>query len=261
MLNKTLQLLVLSGNNITGRDLPECFALHNFTKIQSVSMSDNPLSITLNADIQLAPSISMLHLSACNLTGSLNDKVFEGLINDLDLSHNHLVGQIPAKPPNVTNLAYLDLSNNHFTGFDSDQWGSFTSLKEINLSRNSIAGDVESVLRILGLNCTTSTRLPLVQWWSLDLSYNKLVGQIPPSLGECANDLHILSLNHNNITGAIPQNLPRNIMLLFLDDNQLKGEIPASLFTNFSTVLELSYNELEGDLKILFSFLQSTSNL
>ena len=83
----------------------------------------------------------------------------------------------------------------------------------------------------------------------LDLSSNKLIGEIPPELGQLSSifalnlsQLESLDLSHNNLSGEIPSELT---VLTFLAvftvaHNNLSGKVP-DMKKQFSTFGESSY--------------------
>lgn len=73
-LNRTLMVLDLSQNNLTGPHTPQCIAQHNFTQLYRLSHGENPLSVILS-DIPLTPSITYLNQSSCSLSGDLSIRV------------------------------------------------------------------------------------------------------------------------------------------------------------------------------------------
>ncbi|KAL6838533.1 hypothetical protein ACP4OV_031778 [Aristida adscensionis] len=100
--------------------------------------------------------------------------------------------------------------------------------------------------------------LTMVQ--AIDLSDNRLFGDVPATLSGCKN-LYLLDLSANNLTGALPAGLfPKLDVLtsLNISDNELDGEIPTdrNAFTgaippalaNLTSMksLSLSSNHLEG---------------
>ncbi|XP_057501087.1 cuscuta receptor 1-like isoform X2 [Actinidia eriantha] len=89
-------------------------------------------------------------------------------MSGIDLSCNHLIGEIPAGMGNLGELYALNFSHNNLTGSIPVM---FSQLKQIE---------------------------------SLDLSYNSLNGGIPPQLIEL-NNLEVFSVAHNNLSGAIPE--------------------------------------------------------
>ena len=97
----------------------------------------------------------------------------------------------------------------------------------------------------------------------IDLSYRRLAGEIPGSLGNLTQLLW-LSLRGNRLTGEIPAELSElrgTLQLLDLRDNQLRGEIPRDLLRGSDdprweagffpwTGLLLSGNQLSGCLPL-----------
>ena len=83
----------------------------------------------------------------------------------------------------------------------------------------------------------------------LDLSFNRLSGEIPPELGKLAN-LEVLDLSLNGLSGEVPLELGNlaDLRVLDLSANQLSGKIPPGLgkLANLE-VLNLSLNELGGE--------------
>ncbi|XP_057839710.2 putative receptor like protein 25 [Cryptomeria japonica] len=82
----------------------------------------------------------------------------------------------------------------------------------------------------------------------VDLSYNKLSGNIPEEMGELKG-LIALNISNNNLIGSIPNSLGGMVQLECLDlsGNMLSGNIPADLSNlTFLSALNLSYNNLSG---------------
>lgn len=89
------------------------------------------------------------------------------LVNIIDLSSNHLQGDIPEEMSNLLALGTLNLSRNHFTGKIPKEIGSLRRLE------------------------------------TLDLSWNSLSGSIPPAMSHMTS-LNFLNLSHNSLSGPIP---------------------------------------------------------
>ena len=85
---------------------------------------------------------------------------------------------------------------------------------------------------------------------SLDLRNNRLIGGIPPALGQLGR-LQVLDLGDNELSGVIPPELGAltNLQVLHLYGNQLSGTIPPELagLTNLQR-LDLGFNNLSGEI-------------
>lgn len=99
----------------------------------------------------------------------------------------------------------------------------------------------------IGINCSSDgqhvvgVRLPGVG----------LIGEVPPNTLGNLNDLRILSLRSNRLSGNLPSDvlsLP-SLNYLFLQNNNFSGDIPTSLSPRLS-VLDLSFNSLTGGIPL-----------
>ncbi|KAF6986732.1 LOW QUALITY PROTEIN: hypothetical protein CFC21_004454 [Triticum aestivum] len=88
-------------------------------------------------------------------------------IVSLDLSCNHLTGNIPESIGPAAGLVNMNLSLNHLTGKIPENIGSMHSLESLDLSSNQLSGEIPP-----GLSDLTSLSY-------LNLSYNELSGRIP----------------------------------------------------------------------------------
>ncbi|MBA0619251.1 hypothetical protein Godav_028461, partial [Gossypium davidsonii] len=70
----------------------------------------------------------------------------------------------------------------------------------------------------------------LTSWMVIDFLNNKLLGEIPETLGEL-HSLIVLNLSHNSLTGPIPSSLGDLLELESLDlsSNMFQGRIPMEL--------------------------------
>ncbi|KAL3635709.1 hypothetical protein CASFOL_020256 [Castilleja foliolosa] len=145
-----LQIIDLAQNNLTG-NIPHC--LGNFSGMVKGEAINSTL---MGASLSEVMKGVMMEYTTTTI-----------YVINLDLSSNHLVGEIPPEVTNLTGLIGLNLSHNHLRGGIP---------KKI--------GDMESLI-------------------SLDLSSNNLSGTIPESLSKLTFLSH-LNLSHNNLSGRIP---------------------------------------------------------
>ena len=252
-----LRFLDLSHNNFASSSLPSEFGY--LTKLEVLSLSFNGLTGQVPSSFSNLSMLSKLDLSQNDLTGSFPLVRNLTKLTVLDLSHNHFSGTL--YPNNslfeLHHLLYLNLAFNNFNssisvdlsglhnlerfiGNDNSFFGPFpssllmiSSLGMIALDRNQFEGPLD-----LG-NMSSSSELG-----SLDVSYNKFSGLIPPSIWKLRS-LAVLDLSHNSFKGIVPRSISSlvNLTSLDLSYNKLEGQIPSLLWRS-STLwsLYLSHN-------------------
>lgn len=236
-----LKFLGISRNFIFG-EIPA--GLGQLRNLRTIDLSYNQLAGAIPPSIGKLPNLNNLMLRHNRLTGSIPSFASAKNLNRLDLKHNSLTGSLaPDSLPSslqylslswnkltgtvdrvlykLNRLNYLDLSFNRFTGSIPRQLFSFP-LTNLQLERNQLYGPVEPFNEV-----TIQT---------VDLSFNKLSGEISPLLASVQN----LYLNNNGFTGEVPGSfverlLAANIQILYLQHNYLTGivinptaEIPLS---------------------------------
>ena len=171
-----------------------------------------------------------------------NVGVKNGVVTELTLGDNNLVGTIPKHLGNLSNLEKLYLHENKLTGSIPPHLGNLSELERLELDDNELTGSIPPHLgnlselerlklydnELTGSIPSALGNLSNLEW--LWLENNRLTGSIPPHLGNLSN-LEELKLNHNDLTGSIPAHLGNlsNLELLWLYGNELTGSIPAHL--------------------------------
>jgi hypothetical protein len=148
----------------------------------------------------------------------------------LSLAANQLTGQVDSVLPRLTRLNFLDLSMNQLDGpIPASVFA--LPLTVLQLQRNFFAGPVQP---------SADVTIPMV-----DLSYNRLWGQVSPLLAGIGQ----LYLNNNRFTGDVPTRLVQELVgsgglqLLYLQHNFLTGiEISPSSSLPSGVSLCLMYN-------------------
>ncbi|MCL7025330.1 hypothetical protein MKW94_017974 [Papaver nudicaule] len=157
-------------------------------------------------------SVISIRLKGLELHGNLGGNLGNLLsLKHLDVSHNHIEGEIPSSlPPNVT---HIDLSSNNFNQSTILLLEPMRYLEHLNLSRNSLSGTLGNVF----------SGFPNLK--QMDLSSNSLTGDLPSSFENLKN-LHELFLHRNWFTGPIDvlAHLPLHVLHIHL--NFFSGVFP-----------------------------------
>ncbi|ONI14398.1 hypothetical protein PRUPE_4G279000 [Prunus persica] len=233
--------------------------VQNLTNLKELELSLVDMSSVVPDSFKnLSSSLTTLSLYSCNLQGKFPESIFhQPNLRLLDLGYNYnLTGNFP-KSNWSSPLETLLLSHTRISVDWSHLTRNFKSLRDLFLSNCSFVG---SYLAFLG---------NLTQIMRLDLSSNSFGGQIPWSLLNLES-LVYLNLGGNNYVGQFPEvdsnstsisslydfskqqlvgHIPRHLILLYLDGNQLNGTIPSWLGSLPSLeYLELGGNRLSGNI-------------
>ncbi|XP_010068966.2 receptor-like protein EIX2 [Eucalyptus grandis] len=220
------------------------------------------------------PSLSMLHLSNCHLSGLISSP---GLVNFtslavLDLSSNNFNSEFPQWLLNVSSLVSVDMSNNGLYGRIPLGLGELPRLQILILSGNhNLSASCTQLFqgswkRIEVMDLASNKihgRLPtsigkMTTLINFDLSWNLVGGGIPSAIGSLCS-LVKFDLSSNNLTGTLPEILQRgsetcdslsslpNLRYLTLTGNRLRGYLPSWVGQlKHLEELTLDYNFLEG---------------
>ncbi|XP_064999490.1 receptor-like protein EIX1 [Musa acuminata AAA Group] len=155
----SLQLLDLSSNNLTG-SLPS--SLGNFSAMVE---TQNDTGSMLHIDTYYYEESILM-----TTKGSMFDyTTILSLVTSIDLSNNHISGEIPKELTQLLGLRFLNLSKNHLTGRIPEKIGDMKQLESLDLSVNDLTGEIPS----------SFSAMHFLE--RLNLSYNNLSGKIPTS--------------------------------------------------------------------------------
>ncbi|KAM3734107.1 hypothetical protein ACB098_11G189700 [Castanea mollissima] len=281
-----LEIFDLSENNLSGF-VPSCF---NLSRIQFFHLNKNSLSGPIPSAFQNSSSLITLDLRDNYLNGNIPDWIGSvSLLSILLLGANHLEGRIPTQVCLLQKLNLLDLSNNKFLGpippcLSNLSFGASTNIPNLEgLSgerfhsststptwaypttpawiefayeeptiENFAPLDWKQDVEFTTKSRTYSYKGDILNYMSgIDLSCNRLVGEIPPELGQINIIFRVMNLSHNNLTGQIPitfSNL-KQMESLDLSYNNLNGRIPPQLTELTSLeVFSVAHNNLSGPL-------------
>ncbi|PWA69474.1 protein kinase-like domain-containing protein [Artemisia annua] len=132
----------------------------------------------------------------------------------------------------------------------------FKSLADQNNNLRYALNNTSSVCKWQGVQCDDNHNIVRLVLENLNLT-----GVFPPNTLTKLDQLRVLSLRNNSLTGPIP-NLARlvNLKALFLDHNFFTGVIPLSISSlHRLRTLDLSHNKLSGVILVKLSYLDRLS--
>ncbi|XP_022773510.1 leucine-rich repeat receptor-like tyrosine-protein kinase PXC3 isoform X2 [Durio zibethinus] len=230
----SLQSLDFSNNSLTSIPIEFFNSCGGIDELKSLNFSNNMLVGSLPT-FQKFPGLESLDLSFNHLSGNIDSQLNDlSALKNLNLIFNNFNGSVPSRLGKSRVLERLELSVNNFTGSIPMDIGTYGNLILIDLSRNMLTGVIpESVGNL--------TRLQI-----LILSSNQLNGAIPVGLSRITK-LQRFAANQNKFVGSIPSNITKFLKNLDLSYNEITGEIPSEFLlpSNLHTV-DLSYNKLHG---------------
>ncbi|RDX71844.1 Leucine-rich repeat receptor-like protein FASCIATED EAR2, partial [Mucuna pruriens] len=211
----SLQVLDLSSNNIIGK-IPQC--LSDISALSDVNSQRGTIFYGTSAPFIFHDSGIGFFVDETILTWKgykMEFGVNLGFITTIDLSDNHLTGEIPQILTTLVALVSLNLSGNNLTGFIPNNIGDMQRLESVDLSRNHLYGKIPqsfSNLIILG---------------TMNLSFNNLSGEIPIST-------HLQTFDASSYVGNIG-----------LCGPPLTNQCPADVIPPFGRVHKNGTNELK----------------
>ncbi|XP_077214984.1 polygalacturonase inhibitor-like [Tasmannia lanceolata] len=184
-----LTQLLLTWNSLSG-SIPKF--LGTMQNLNIIELSFNKFSGKIPAILGNLTKLNAIWLDRNNLTGKIPESFgrFQGNVPDLHLSHNMLTGEIPASLGSL-DFSVIDFSRNKLEGDASMLFSANKSTQYIDISRNLFEFDFSNV--------TFPETLT-----NLDISHNKIRGNIPSEITELQN-LQFLNVSYNRLCGEIPQ--------------------------------------------------------
>ncbi|XP_076894385.1 probably inactive leucine-rich repeat receptor-like protein kinase At5g48380 [Bidens hawaiensis] len=118
------------------------------SNVVNIRLSDMGLRGPFPMGIKKCTSLTGLDLSSNHLTGEIpaNFSDFMPFLTALDLSSNSLSGQIPPSFANLSFLNVLRLDNNQLTGQIPPELGNLGRIKEFSVANNRLSGQVPMFL-------------------------------------------------------------------------------------------------------------------
>ncbi|CAN1813683.1 Receptor-like protein EIX2 [Linum perenne] len=274
---KTMQVMNLGSNKFSG-EIPDCWTSWRY--LEALKLSSNKLKGSIPRSLGTLSFLQSLHLRNNNLTGEIPPS-FANITKlvTLDCSRNKLEGLLPSWiGQRLSGMMILNLRENKFHGNIPEELCLAKSMRILDLADNNLAGNIPRCVNnftamvrmndsdgVIQLSYNGSgpffetalvvTKGKLYEYGSIlkfvrsiDLSKNKLVGQIPEEMTKLAG-LQSLNMSDNFLTGVIPRDIGSMGALESVDLslNQLSGEIPPSISSmTFLSFINISSNRLTG---------------
>ncbi|KAK1377935.1 Protein kinase domain-containing protein [Heracleum sosnowskyi] len=258
----SIKILELGGNNFQGSLPPSVANLSN--ELTMISLADNQISGSIPSEISKFINLIFLSLKGNQFTGIIPSEIVKlGKLQRVLLSNNRLSGNIPTSIGNLSMLDEMHLENNELNGTIPPSLGHCPMLVLLELSQNNLSGTIPNKLFDISpfavkLNLSQNHlvgSLPagigaLKTLVELDVSENELSGLMPTQLGDCIA-LESLYMQGNFIQGNISNSMKklRGMRNFDISRNKLSGEIPDFFETLSLKYLNLSWNDLEGEVR------------
>ncbi|XP_056166968.1 probable LRR receptor-like serine/threonine-protein kinase At1g53440 isoform X2 [Syzygium oleosum] len=224
-----LTILSALGNRISG--IPK--EIGNISTLEELVLEDNLLEGALESNIGNLSRLTRLLLSANNFTGTIPES-FGNLKNleDFRIDGSTLSEKIPDFIGNWTKIMRLDMQGTSMEGPIPSSISLLKNLTELRIS--DLKGPSSNFPDLQGMNMMTT----------LILRNCLLTGSIPDYIGEWTG-LKTLDLSVNRLTGQVPDKMGDALNYMFLTNNSLTGAVPTWV-TSSKQSLDLSYNNFFG---------------
>ncbi|RLM60811.1 hypothetical protein C2845_PM14G07900 [Panicum miliaceum] len=230
-----LTTLNISSNNLRG-SITGLF--DNCSSLRYVDLSLNRFAVQVSQGMD---GLVQFNAAENDLTGNISLSMFpEGCkLQFLDLSGNHLFGNLPNSIANCPGLTYLSLWGNGFDGKIPPGIGTIPGLEKLILGSNNFSREMPLEL----MNCTALNYL--------DISANNFGGEVQGLFGKLTS-LTNLKLHSNKYTDGIVSSgilrLPK-LTMLDLSLNWFTGELPTEVSSMTSIkYLVLAQNNFYGEI-------------
>ncbi|GFS42382.1 leucine-rich repeat transmembrane protein kinase [Actinidia rufa] len=169
-------------------------------------------------------------------------------LRKISLLGNRLSGEIPKELGNISSLTYLRINDNNFSGAIPDFIQNWKQLTRLEMHGSGLEGPIPSNISLL--NKLTELRISDINGTGQEIpnlsnatGLTRLVlrncnisGRIPEYIGKMSS-LQMLDLSFNRLVGEIPNDIVgKRLNFLFLSGNMLRGNISDSILKDGSSI-------------------------
>ena len=222
---------------------------------------------TLPTEFGSIKNISAISIYGGLISGTIPVEIFNTSLSILNIFRIPIIGSIPTEigKSNISDFQIIDVS---LTGTLPETINNL-KLTQFVMGNCVISGTIPYIIfnsnisRVIIYNTSISGTIPdisndLIVLW---LSHNLLSGTIPNSLLEQKHIAH-LDLSSNELSGTIPTLTTTRLNFFKLNGNSLSGTIPLYIFNQSSLlILDLSNNKLTGTVPTEISLIKSVMQI
>lgn len=228
----------------------------------NISIIGNRLTGPIPKEIGNISTLAIFTVEFNQLSGVLPQELGNlTRLEKMHLSSNYFTGQLPATFEKLTTMKDFRIGDNSFTGQIPDLIQKWTNLEKLVIQGSGLSGPIPpgiallekmADLRISDLqgNGTEAPFPPLTNMKNLKtliLRSCNIIGPLPVFVGELPIS-KTLDLSFNKLIGEIPSSFSglRKADSIYLTGNQLNGTVPDWIFKDGESV-DLSYNNFRNE--------------
>ncbi|RVX12758.1 Receptor-like protein 12 [Vitis vinifera] len=274
----SLEILTLSENNFSG-PIPQ--SLIKVPYLQFLDLSRNRFFGPFPVFDPEAAQLSYIDFSSNDFSGEVpttfpketiylalgGNKFSGGLplnltnlskLERLELQDNKLTGELPNSLSQISTLQVLNLRNNSFQGLIPESIFNLSNLRILDVSSNNLTGEIPKESRnLVGMIRAQNSPSSILPRIAMSYTNNWPPQEVPVPL-----EIEDLIVNWKNSKQGIPSDNLNMYTLLDLSNNQLSGQIPASLGAlKALKLLNISRNKLSGKIPTSFGDLENIESL
>ncbi|TVU38106.1 hypothetical protein EJB05_11460 [Eragrostis curvula] len=261
---KSLKYLMLACNNFSG-EIPQAYG--RLGELQALDLSYNKLTGAIPASVGNLTSLLWLMLAGNQLSGEIPPEIGNCTsLLWLNLANNRLTGKIPpemaaigrdpgptfAKNRNDASVLAGSGECQAMKRWIPASYPPFSFVYSV-MTRENCRSIWDRILKGYGIvpictNSSSPVRSDTISGY-VQLSGNRLSGEIPPQIGAMRN-LSLLHLDGNRLTGRLPPEIGQlPLVVLNVSRNSISGPVPSAIGRILCLeMLDLSYNNFSGEL-------------